>query len=89
MAGLMNRGSRGAKQQVENPGKIFILLMRYILHQYKFHCIAVLLLIFLGVIANVQGTMFMKNLIDDYITPFLLTDQPDLSTLARAIATVA
>ena len=36
MAGLMNRGSRGAKQQVENPGKIFIRLMRYILHQYKF-----------------------------------------------------
>lgn len=82
MAGLMNRGSRGAKQQVENPGKIFIRLMRYILHQYKFHCIAVLLLIFLGVIANVQGTMFMKNLIDDYITPFLLTDQPDFSPLA-------
>lgn len=89
MAGLMNRGSRGAKQQVENPGKIFIRLMRYILHQYKFHCIAVLLLIFLGVIANVQGTMFMKNLIDDYITPFLLTDQPDFSPLARAIARVA
>ena len=33
-----------------------------------------------GVIANVQGTMFTKNLIDDYITPLLLTDSPDFAT---------
>ena len=33
--------------------------------------------------------MFMKNLIDDYITPFLLTDTPDFTPLTRAIARVA
>jgi ATP-binding cassette subfamily B protein len=49
----------------------------------------VLVLIFISVIANVQGTLFTKNLIDDYITPFLLTDHPDFSPLAHAIAKVA
>ncbi|MBP3469802.1 MAG: ABC transporter ATP-binding protein, partial [Lachnospiraceae bacterium] len=52
-------------------------------------CISVVLLIILSVIANVQGTMFTKNLIDEYITPFLLTDYPDFSPLAHAIAKVA
>ena len=55
----------------------------------KFHCIAVFLLIFAGVIANVQGTMFTKNLIDDYITPFLLSDNPNFAPLAKAISRVA
>lgn len=89
MAGPMNKTPRGVKSQVKNPGRLFIRLMKYVLTKYKFHCMAVVILIFLGVIANVQGTMFMKNLIDDYIAPFLLTDTPDFSPLAHAIMRVA
>lgn len=63
--------------------------MAYVFQYYKLHYIAVIALIFISVIANVQGTMFMKNLIDDYITPFLLTDTPDFTPLTRAIARVA
>ena len=63
--------------------------MKYVLQYYKFRCISVVLLIILSVIANVQGTMFTKNLIDEYITPFLLTDHPDFSPLAHAIVKVA
>ena len=63
--------------------------MNYVFRDYKIHCILVFIFIFLGVIANVQGTMFTKNLIDDYITPFLLTDSPDFSPLANAIGRVA
>ena len=63
--------------------------MGYVFRDYKIHCISVLVLILIGVLANVQGTMFTKNLIDDYITPFLLTDQPDFSPLAGAIGRVA
>ena len=77
------------KSQVKNPGKLFVRIMNYVFRYYRVHCIAVVILIFLGVIANVQGTMFMKNLIDDYITPFLLTDTPDFTPLAHAIARVA
>ena len=85
----MRRVPRGVKPQVENPMKIFKRLMAYVFQYYKFHYMAVIALIFVSVLANVQGTMFMKNLIDDYITPFLMTDAPDFSTLANAIARVA
>lgn len=89
MPGPMNRGPRGMKPQVKNPGKLLARLMNYVFRDYKIHCIFVFIFIFLGVIANVQGTMFTKNLIDDYITPFLLTDSPDFTPLAHAIARVA
>ena len=45
------------KNRVENPGKLLKRLMDYIFRDYKFHCIIVFILIFVGVIANVQGTM--------------------------------
>ena len=77
------------KPQVKNPGKLLARLMNYVFRDYKIHCILVFIFIFLGVIANVQGTMFTKNLIDDYITPFLLTDSPDFTPLARASGRVA
>ena len=85
----MNRTPRGQKPQVEHPFALLARLMHYVFLDYKFHCIAVFLLIFAGVIANVQGTMFTKNLIDDYITPFLLSDSPNFAPLAKAISRVA
>ncbi len=89
MPGPMNRTPRGQKPQVEHPFALLARLMHYVFLDYKFHCIAVFLLIFAGVIANVQGTMFTKNLIDDYITPFLLSDSPNFAPLAKAISRVA
>jgi ATP-binding cassette subfamily B protein len=77
------------KSQVKNPGELFLRLMKYVLKDYKFHCISVVVLIVVSVLCNVQGTMFMKNLIDEYITPFLLSDNPNFTPLAHAIAKVA
>ncbi len=83
------RQPRGMKAQVKNPGELFLRLMKYVLKDYKFHCISVVVLIIVSVLCNVQGTMFMKNLIDEYITPFLLSDNPNFTPLAHAIARVA
>ena len=83
------RQPRGMKAQVKNPGELFLRLMKYVLKDYKFHCISVVVLIIVSVLCNVQGTMFMKNLIDEYITPFLLSDNPNFTPLAHAIAKVA
>lgn len=77
MAGPMNRVQRGVKPKVKNPGRLFMRLMRYVFQKYGIHYTAVVVLILAGVLCNVQGTLFMKTLIDDYITPFLLTDNPD------------
>lgn len=94
MAGKANkmpggRAPRGVKPNVKNPGKLFKRIMAYVFRQYGIQYAIVVVLIFVGVLANVQGTMFMKNLIDEYITPFLLTDHPDFSPLAHAMARVA
>lgn len=89
MAGMKQR-MRGGKSPVKNPGKLLMRLMKYVFRDYKFHCLLVFVLIFVGVIANVQGTMFTKNLIDEYITPFLLSsDEPNFTPLAKAIGRVA
>ena len=77
------------QNKVKYPGKLLMRLINYIFRDYKVHCIAVFILIFVGVIANVQGTMFTRDLIDKYITPFLLSDgTPNFSPLAHAIERV-
>lgn len=75
--------------KVKNSGRLFKRLLGYVFKNYRIHCFLVVVLILIGVLANVQGTMFTKNLIDDYITPLLKTDAPDFMPLARAIGKVA
>ncbi len=77
------------KSGVKNPGKLFLRLMKYVFQKYGLHYVAVIVLILTGVLCNVQGTLFMKNLIDDYITPFLLTENPNFTPLLHAIFRVA
>lgn len=92
------RGSRGPgrgmppggkMKAAANPGKTFKRLMKYVMKNYAVHLILVMVLILVSVLANVQGTLFQKTLIDDYITPLLKNGGTDFSPLARAIAKVA
>lgn len=83
------RVPRGMKPTVENPGKVLKRLFSYVMQYYKFHVIVVVICIFLSVICNAQGTMFMQSLIDEYITPLLGSKNPDFSGLASAIGRVA
>lgn len=80
---------RGQKPAVKNPGKVLGHLGSYIMKYYKYHIITVVICIFLSVICNAQGTMFMQTLIDEYITPLLGSKNPDFSGLAGAIGRVA
>lgn len=82
-------GPRGAKPKVKNPGKLLARLMKYITRYYGIHLFIVAVCIFVSVIANVQGTMFMKTLIDDYISPMLGKQNPDFGPLLQAIIRVA
>ena len=56
------------RPKVENPGLLFKRIMSYVFKYYGVQIIVVLLCIVLSVIANVQGTMFTRTLIDNYIT---------------------
>ena len=90
MAGANTR-LRGAavKSGVKNPGKQLARLLRYVFRDYGIHCLAVFVLILCSVLANVQGTMFTRNLIDEYIVPMLTVKKPDFGPLAAAIGRVA
>ena len=83
------RGPRGPKPKIENPGKLFKRIIGYVLKDYAPQVAVVVICIFVGVLANVQGTLFMQTLIDSYIVPLLNTSNPDFSGLAHAIARVA
>ncbi|MCI8884027.1 MAG: ABC transporter ATP-binding protein [Lachnospiraceae bacterium] len=86
--GPMGKGPRGPKPKIKNPGKLFARLMGYILANYKFHIIFVIVGILAGVAANVQGTLFMQTLIDVYILPMVGAGQPDFGPLAAALVRV-
>ncbi|MDE6995815.1 MAG: ABC transporter ATP-binding protein/permease [Lachnospiraceae bacterium] len=88
MPGPMRGGMPGGRK-IENPGKVFKRLMKYVAKSYGLHLVIVAVLIFVSVLANVQGTMFIQSLIDDYIQPMLTTQEPDFGPLAEAIMRVA
>lgn len=84
----MRRGMPKGKR-IENPGKVFKRLMKYVAKNYAPHLVLTAVLILISVLANVQGTLFIQSLIDDYIEPMLVADKADFGPLAGAIARVA
>ena len=72
-----------------DSGKLLKRVFQYVGKNYKYHLIFVLIGIFVSVLANVQGTMFMKTMIDDYIIPLTQAKVPDFAPFAWAIARVA
>ena len=89
MMGPGRRGPMGGGKRIENPGKVFKRLMKYVLKNYAIHYAFVILFILGNVLASVQGTLFTQTLIDDYIMPMLGQQNPDFSNLLQAIGRVA
>ena len=73
----------------KNMGATLKRLIAYVLKQYKWQCLLVALCILVSTAANIGGTLFMRNLIDDYILPFVNQTQPDLAPLLRALLVMA
>ena len=84
--GPMGPGKPGAK--IENPGKLFIRLMKYVFKYYWVHCLIVVVGIIASVFATNQGTMFTQTLIDKYIVPLSKSSDPDFSKLLAKITEV-
>ena len=83
------RGPRGPRPKIENPGKLFRRVMGYTLKDYAAGWIVVVLCIVATVYASLQGTMFMRTLIDSYILPLIGRENPDFGPLQGAIVKVA
>ena len=63
-------------------------LLKYITSKYKKQLIFVVICIILSSVANVAGSLFLKTLIDDYISPLLLVENPVFTGLLKAIGTM-
>lgn len=83
MAG-MNKNSIPMKKS-KNAGKTMKRLLSYIIMEYKIESVIVLICILISSLASVIGTLFLKNLIDDYITPLLGVDMPDFAPLLEVL----
>ncbi|MGN0963949.1 MAG: ABC transporter ATP-binding protein [Dysosmobacter sp.] len=88
MRGPHGPGPRGPRPKVENPGRILKRLFGLIFRNYAFRCAVVLVCIIGSAQATVQGTLFLKSLIDDYIIPMVETGSTDYAPLAAALVRV-
>ena len=90
MRGPGNRPRHMGKVKLtKNDLKILKRLLGYVFRKYKFHCLAVALFIFVSSVANVRGQMFLKSLIDDYITPMIGKSAPSFVPLLKALGIMA
>ena len=78
----------GPRPKVENPGKLLKRIMDEVFRNYLPHCILVLVCIVVSALANVQASLFLKTLMDDYIVPMTQQQDPDFAPLAAALLRV-
>ena len=79
------RGARGPRPKVENPGKLLKRIMDEVFRNYLPHCILVLVCIVVSALANVQASLFLQTLMDDYIVPMTRQQNPSFAPLAGAL----
>ena len=82
------RGMGGPRPKVENPGRLLKRIMAEVFQHYLPHCILVLICIVVSALANVQASLFLQTLIDDYIIPMTQQQDPSFAPLAGALMRV-
>ena len=77
------------KGKVKDPMKTLRRLLDYIFKEYKFKLFLVIVLIVISSITQVISTLFLKILIDDYITPFIGQSNPNFIPLLKTLVIMA
>lgn len=72
------------KQQLQAMKRV----LGYMLRNYKFSFLIVVICILGSVLATLRGTLFMQSLIDDYIVPLTQAQTPDYTALAGVLLSV-
>ena len=82
---MMKRGGPGGPRAVGTGVKLdpatLKRLLGYVFRGYKLRFFVVFICIIVNALAGVAGSMFLQELIDDYITPLIGQPQPDLMPL--------
>lgn len=77
---------RGQMKPVKKAKKgTLTRVVKYMLKDYTPQMILVVICIIISALCTLQGTLFMKTLIDSYITPMLQTGSTDFTPLLNAI----
>ncbi len=63
-------------------------VLNVVLKEYKISSILVVMFIIGSALATLQGTLFMRSLVDEYILPLTQTDNPDFGALGKALLTL-
>lgn len=86
MSRVVNRKVKADKESLQ----ILARLCKYVIQHYKLSSFFVLIFIIFSSLAGVVSSLFLKSLIDDYITPMLLSsDTPSFTPLFQVLCTMA
>ena len=80
---------RGQKLDLKANMGTIMRVLKYVCKRYGLQMVIVVVCIVITVLSNLQGTMFMQTLIDDYIMPMLKEHSNDFGPLLGAIGRVA
>lgn len=69
--------------------QVLVRLFKYAISNYKLVSVFVLIFIIIGSLASVVSSLFIKSLIDDYITPLLGSTDPSFMPLFQALCMMA
>lgn len=78
------------KQQAKaGRGHVMLRIIKYMVKSYKFSFFIVVVCILGSALATLQGTLFMRSLMDDYIVPLTRNGGLDFTGLAKALMSLA
>ena len=85
MRGPRNGQRHGVAKMPKGGWKTVRRLLSYVLVNYKWSLVAVLVCIAITSVTTLTSSLFTKTLIDDYIMPLMEQEQPDFGPLAHAL----
>lgn len=86
---MMEHKQEGQREEsMQNPFSLLKRLLGYMLKEYGFSFFLVIICIIGSSLATLRGTLFMKDLIDDYIVPLTKSRVPDFAPLVQALTSL-
>lgn len=79
----------GPRTSMGETVRILARILREMIGNYKFSFFMVVVCIIGSALTTLRGTLFMQELIDDYIAPLLQAQTPDFSQLGMALVSLA
>ena len=85
---MIKKKMQGPPKEMKISKETIKRLLKCITSRYKKHIALVIVCIIISSVANVAGSLFLRTLIDNYIEPLLLEENPVFTGLLQAIGTM-